>query len=158
MRFHTFLLKYGEIGIKGKNRHLFEDALVRQVRYALKDVDGQFDVHKSQARIYVDCEGDYDYDETVEHLKKVFGLVGICPVVRMEDKGFEELKKDVVAYMDEMYPDKNFTFKVESRRAKKSYPLNSMAGRNQWCGDASGIRRYRQPGCRIHGIQTWSKP
>lgn len=54
-------------------------ALVRQVRYALKDVDGQFDVHKSQARIYVDCEGDYDYDETVEHLKKVFGLVGICP-------------------------------------------------------------------------------
>ena len=38
MRFHTFLLKYGEIGIKGKNRHLFEDALVRQVRYALKDV------------------------------------------------------------------------------------------------------------------------
>ena len=126
MRFHTFLLKYGEIGIKGKNRHLFEDALVRQVRYALKDVDGQFDVHKSQARIYVDCEGDYDYDETVEHLKKVFGLVGICPVVRMEDKGFEKLKKDVVAYMDEMYPDKNFTFKVESRRAKKSYPLNSM--------------------------------
>lgn len=96
------------------------------MRYALKDVDGQFDVHKSQARIYVDCEGDYDYDETVEHLKKVFGLVGICPVVRMKDKGFEELKKDVVAYMDEMYPDKNFTFKVESRRAKKSYPLNSM--------------------------------
>ena len=126
MRFHTFLLKYGEIGIKGKNRHLFEDALVRQVRYALKDVDGQFDVHKSQARIYVDCEGDYDYDETVEHLKKVFGLVGICPVVRMKDKGFEELKKDVVAYMDEMYPDKNKTFKVEARRSKKSYPLQSM--------------------------------
>ena len=126
MRFHTFLLKYGEIGIKGKNRYLFEDALVRQVRYALKDVDGNFDVHKSQARIYVDCEGDYDYEDTVEHLKRVFGLVGICPVVRMEDKGFEELKKDVVAYMDEMYPDKNFTFKVESRRAKKSYPLNSM--------------------------------
>lgn len=45
MRFHTFLLKYGEIGIKGKNRYLFEDALVRQIRFALKDVDGQFDVH-----------------------------------------------------------------------------------------------------------------
>ena len=70
MRFHTFLLKYGEIGIKGKNRYLFEDALVRQVRYALKDVDGNFDVHKSQARIYVDCEGDYDYEDTVEHLKE----------------------------------------------------------------------------------------
>ena len=126
MKFHTFLLKYGEIGLKGKNRYMFEDALVRQVRHALKDVDGKFDVHKSQARIYVDCEGDYDFDETVEHLQKVFGLVGICPVVRLEDKGFEELKKDIVAYMDEMYPDKNLTFKVESRRAKKSYPKNSM--------------------------------
>ena len=39
MRFHTFLLKYGEIGIKGKNRYLFEDALVRQVRRSLRDVD-----------------------------------------------------------------------------------------------------------------------
>ena len=126
MRFHTFLLKYGEIGIKGKNRYLFEDALVRQVRYALKDVDGNFDVHKSQARIYVDCEGDYDYEDTVEHLKRVFGLVGICPVVRMEDQGFDQLKKDVVAYMDEVYPDKKLSFKVEARRARKSYPKTSM--------------------------------
>ena len=126
MRFHTFLLKYGEIGIKGKNRYLFEDALVRQVRFALKDVYGEFQVHKSQARIYVDCEGDYDYDDAVEHLKRLFGVVGICPVVRMEDRGFDQLKKDVVAYMDEVYPDKNLTFKVESRRARKSYPKNSM--------------------------------
>lgn len=126
MKFHTFLLKYGEIGLKGKNRYLFEDALVRQIRFALKDVDGDFQVHKSQARIYVDCEGEYDYEDTVEHLQRVFGLVGICPVVRMEDQGFEQLKKDVVAYMDEMYPDKNLTFKVEARRAKKSYPKTSM--------------------------------
>lgn len=126
MRFHTFLLKYGEIGIKGKNRYLFEDALVRQIRFALKDVDGQFDVHKSQARIYVDCEGDYDYEDTVEHLKRVFGIVGICPVVRMEDQGFEKLKEDVVSYVDEMYPDKNLTFKVEARRARKTYPKTSM--------------------------------
>lgn len=126
MTFQTFLIKYGEIGIKGKNRHLFEDALVRQIRYALKDVDGEFYVHKSQARIYVDCEGEYDYVETVESLKRVFGIVGICPVIRKEDEGFEQLKKDVVAYMDEMYPDKKITFKVEARRARKSYPFNSM--------------------------------
>ena len=126
MRYHTFLIKYGEIGIKGKNRYLFEDALVRQVRFALKDVDGEFDVYKSQARIYVDCSGDYDYDDTVERLSRVFGIVGICPVVRMEDQGFDQLKKDVVAYMDEAYPDKHLTFKVEARRARKSYPKNSM--------------------------------
>ena len=46
MKFHSFLIKYGEIGIKGKNRYIFEDALVRQIRYALQGVDGEFLVHK----------------------------------------------------------------------------------------------------------------
>ncbi len=126
MKFQSFLIKYGEIGIKGKNRHIFEDALVRQIRFALKDTDGEFNVHKTRGRVFVDCEGDYDYEEAVECMSRVFGIVGICPVVRLEDQGFEQLKKDVVAYMDNMYPDKNFTFKVEARRSKKSYPLTSM--------------------------------
>ncbi len=59
----------------------------------------RFRVHKCQGRIYVDCDGYYDYEETVEALKKVFGIVGICPVVRTEVKEFEELKKDIVAYV-----------------------------------------------------------
>lgn len=126
MTFHAFLIKYGEIGIKGKNRHIFEDALVRQIRRALKEVDGSFNVHKAQGRIYVDCEGEYDYDETVESLKRVFGIVGICPVVHVEDQGFDQLAKDVVDYMDQMYPDKNTTFKVNARRGRKSYEKNSM--------------------------------
>lgn len=41
----------------------------------------------------MDCEGEYDYEETVESLKRVFGIVGICPVVRLQDNGFEQLKK-----------------------------------------------------------------
>ena len=126
MRYHTFLIKYGEIGIKGKNRYLFEDALVRQVRFALKDVDGEFEVHKSQARIYVDCGEDYDYEDAVEHLKRVFGIVGICPVVRLANAGFDQLKQDITAYVAERYPEKNQTFKVEARRSNKRYPLNSM--------------------------------
>ena len=126
MKFQTYLIKYGEIGIKGKNRYMFEDALVRQIKHSLKDLDGLFHTYKAQGRVYVDCDGDYDGDEVVEALKRVFGIVGICPVVRVEDKGFEELKKDVIAYMDEVYPDKNITFKVESRRAKKTYPKKSM--------------------------------
>lgn len=60
--FKTFLIKYGEIAIKGKNRHLFEDALVRQICHALKKCDGEFSVYKEQGRIYVDCEGMYDYE------------------------------------------------------------------------------------------------
>ena len=41
MKFQTYLIKYGEIGIKGKNRYMFEDALVRQVKFVLKDVEGR---------------------------------------------------------------------------------------------------------------------
>ncbi|OUP50628.1 tRNA uracil 4-sulfurtransferase ThiI [Lachnoclostridium sp. An181] len=126
MTYQAFLIKYGEIGIKGKNRYLFEDALVRQIKYALKDVEGSFHVRKSQGRIYIDWNGYYDYEDAISALKCVFGIVGICPVVQVEQKGFEELKKDVVAYMDAAYPDKNITFKVESRRQKKTYPKNSM--------------------------------
>lgn len=126
MKFHSFLIKYGEIGIKGKNRYIFEDALVRQIRYALQGVDGEFLVHKCHGRVYVDCDGDYDFDETVESLQKVFGIVGICPVVRVPVAELEQLRKDVVAYVDEAYEEKNMTFKVDARRAKKSYPANSM--------------------------------
>ena len=124
--YKSFLIKYGEIGIKGKNRYLFENALVRQIRYALKRIDGEFDVYKDQARIFVDCSGDYDYEETVDALQHVFGIVGICPMVRAEDKGFEALAEDVVAFMGKTHPEGNYTFKVNARRARKDYPMLSM--------------------------------
>ena len=82
--FKAFLIKYGEIGIKGKNRHLFEDALVHQIKYALKPVDGEFLITKEQGRIYIESLSDYDYEETMESLQRVFGIVGICPVVQVE--------------------------------------------------------------------------
>ncbi len=123
--FNTILIKYGEIGIKGKNRHLFEDALVNQIRHALKKVDGSFYVHKQQGRIYVECEDGYDFDETVEALKCVFGIVGICPVMKTTDRGIEELGKDVIAFLNQTYETHDQTFKVMTRRARKSYPIES---------------------------------
>ncbi|MGN1184412.1 MAG: tRNA uracil 4-sulfurtransferase ThiI [Oliverpabstia sp.] len=124
--FKAFLVKYAEIGIKGKNRYLFEDALIRQMEYVLKDVEGTFRVTKEQGRIYVQTEGEFDYDETLDALKRVFGIAYICPVVIREDEGFEKLADDVVEYVDHVYPDKNKTFKVYVRRAKKTYPGTSM--------------------------------
>ena len=123
--FNTILIKYGEIGIKGKNRHLFEDALVNQIRHALKKVDGSFYVHKQQGRIYVECEDGYDFDETVEALKCVFGIIGICPVMKTMDRGIEELGKDVIAFLNQTYETHDQTFKVMTRRARKSYPIES---------------------------------
>ena len=70
--FKAFLVKYAEIGIKGKNRYLFEDALIRQMEYVLKPVEGTFHVTKEQGRIYVLTEGDFDYEEALEALKRVF--------------------------------------------------------------------------------------
>ncbi|PXV93481.1 thiamine biosynthesis protein ThiI [Lachnotalea glycerini] len=124
--FQSFLIKYGEIGIKGKNRFLFEDALVKQIKHALKNVDGEFEVFKQQGRIYAEAIGEFDYEEAIEALKKVFGIVGICPVVHVEDEGFEMLSQAVTEYMKKAHPELNQTFKVNARRARKNYPLDSM--------------------------------
>ena len=124
--YKSFLIKYAEIAIKGKNRYLFEDALVSQINLALKKVDGEFLVRKEQGRIYVDTLSDYDFDETIEALKCVFGIVGICPVVLLEDEGFDKLAEEVLSYVDKVYKNKNFTFKVNARRARKNYPMESM--------------------------------
>ena len=127
MEFKSFLIKYAEIGVKGKNRYLFEDALVSNIAKSLKkSAEGDFRVHKEDGRIYVDALSSYDYDEVIYALTHVFGIVGVCPMIQVEDEGFEDLKAKVIAYMDEMYPDKNITFKVNARRARKNYPLDSM--------------------------------
>ena len=124
--FTSFLIKYAEIGVKGKNRYLFEDALVHQIKYALKRCEGTFEVHKAQGRIYVDALTEFDYEDTVAQLGTVFGISGICPVVVVEDEGFEQLGKAVVSYIEAAYPEKNQTFKVAARRARKDYPMDSM--------------------------------
>ena len=124
--YKTFLIKYAEIAIKGKNRYLFEDALVNNIRYQLRNIDGEFVVRKENGRIYVDAESEYDFDETVGVLQRVFGIVGICPVVVVEDEEFDKLAKDVIDFVETTYPDKNFTFKVNARRARKNYPMTSM--------------------------------
>ena len=113
--YKSFLIKYAEIGIKGKNRYIFEDRLCEQIRYALKRCDGEFEVAKTQG-----------FDEVAENLKTVFGISAICPVVKLEDEGFDKLCADVIDYMDKVYPDKSFTFKVDARRARKNYPKCSM--------------------------------
>lgn len=124
--FQAFLIKYAEIGVKGKNRYIFEDALVQQIKYALKRCEGTFSVRKTDGRIYVDATSEFDYDEVVENLKCVFGISGICPMVQLEDEGFERLGEEVVKYIEQVYPNESHTFKVMARRARKNYPKNSM--------------------------------
>ena len=141
----AFLIKYAEIGVKGKNRYLFEDALVRQIKYALKKCDGGFAVRKTDGRIYVDALSDFDYDETVAALGRVFGISGICPMIYVEDEGFEKLGQDVVDYIGRVCPEGNRSFKVAVRRARKNYPLNSM----EMNAELGGLILDACPGMRV---------
>ena len=125
MKYRSFLIKYAEIGVKGKNRYLFEDALVKQIHHRVKNLEGNFSVTKEAGRIYAEAAEDFDYDEVIDALQHVFGIVGICPMVQIEDNGYEDLKAQVVKYIDDAYENKNFTFKVVARRANKQYPVVS---------------------------------
>ena len=125
MLYQSFLIKYAEIGTKGKNRFLFEDALIKQIKHALRPVEGKFIISKESGRIYMDAQGEYDYDEVIASLKRVFGIAWICPMFQIEKTDFEEIKKEVASYVDQVYEDKNFTFKVDAKRVDKKYPVSS---------------------------------
>ncbi len=124
--FHAFLVKYGEIGVKGKNRYVFEDALIARIKHVLYPVEGTFQVTKDQGRVYVEAVGDFDYEETVAALQRVFGVVGICPVVKIPNQDIEGLQREVLSYMHQMYENATKSFKVHTRRVNKRYALNSM--------------------------------
>ena len=126
MKYQSFLIKYAEIGIKGKNRHIFEEALVRQIKHALKPCEGNFAVHRTYGRVFVECLSDYDYSEVTEALSRVFGISGICPIVETPVVPIEELRKAAADFMKEEYPEREATFKVHARRLNKEYPLDSM--------------------------------
>jgi tRNA uracil 4-sulfurtransferase len=122
--FKAFLIKYAEIGLKGNNRYIFENALRDRIKEALNRL-GNYEVTKEQGRIFIECPEEYDYEETVSALQKVFGISSICPVAVIESSEWETLTKGVGDYVEAMYSQREFTFKVEAKRADKNYPLTS---------------------------------
>ena len=125
MEYKSFLVKYGEIGVKGKNRYKFEDALVRQLGFVLKKLDCEFNSVKEHGRIYVDMTGPYDYEDTVAALQRVFGVVSICPVIRLNDSAYETIAAESVRFLKEISAGTEQSFKVFTRRIDKSYPGTS---------------------------------
>ena len=123
MVYNILIVKYGEIGVKGKNRYIFENRLIRNIRNMLNPI-GRFNVYKEYGRIYVDLE-DYDYEEVIEEVRKVFGIVGVCPGVRAK-KDYDTLKEIALKMLEEKIEAGYKTFKVESRRGDKSFGLTSQ--------------------------------
>lgn len=122
--YKAFLIKYAEIGLKGKNRYVFENALRDQIRFNLSKL-GEYQVSKEQGRIFIECPDGFDYEETVAALQKVFGVWGICPVVVIDETDYETIATKVGDYIEQFFEDKNITFKVEAKRANKQYPMTS---------------------------------
>lgn len=125
MDYKMFLIKYAEIGTKGKNRYVFEEIMCKRMRALLKPI-GSFEVKREYGRIYVEALSEFDYDDAMKALGSVFGIVGICPVKVVADTSIENLSKELVSYVEEEYGNKKITFKVGARRNDKSYPMSSM--------------------------------
>ena len=124
---NVFLIKYGELAIKGKNRHLFENKLVTNVKRNLKEL-GEFIVTKEQGRIMVEpVENDHiDIESVLDRLGRIFGIVGIAYGIKDEEVSFDAVKRLARVQMEQVVGDKQITFKVDTRRADKRFSMTSM--------------------------------
>ncbi|SJZ38849.1 tRNA uracil 4-sulfurtransferase ThiI [Selenihalanaerobacter shriftii] len=116
------LIRYGEIGTKGDNRHLFEDKLVQNIEESLIGV-GEINVYKTNGRIFVETEADVDL--VTDKLQKVFGIVGVSPAKAIQ-LDFEQIKRAGLELVERRLDGSPQTFKVETRRINKGFELDSM--------------------------------
>ncbi|NLY09766.1 MAG: tRNA 4-thiouridine(8) synthase ThiI [Tissierellia bacterium] len=113
----------GEVMLKGKNRKYFEDEQIKQIKKALEDCSLNH-VYKEMGKIYMDLPEEL-FDRAIKRLRKVFGLIYISPCIKStpELKSIQEAAAELVReYMDKTGYN---TFKVETARADKAYPLKS---------------------------------
>ncbi len=117
------LLKSGEMALKGLNRSYFEDTLIKNCRRRLENL-GKFRIYKSQSTIYVQPQSEeIDLDEAVDRLSRVFGIAALTRAA-IVDKDFDDIKGKAPAYLAQ-WLDAAKTFKVEAKRADKSFPMKS---------------------------------
>lgn len=121
--YNLLIVKYGEIGVKGKNRYIFENKLIKNIKNVLNSI-GEFKVYKEYGRIYVDLNG-VDYNIVANEVKKVFGVVGVAPAVK-EKKSYDGLKNLALEQLKKEIENGAKTFKVETKRGDKSFSKTSF--------------------------------
>lgn len=117
------LVRYGEIGLKGGNRHLFEDKLMQNMRSVLgADIPAR--VRREYGRIFVELEQKEHQNSALERLAQVFGIVGLHPALRvpLELERIQEAAVTLVPLLEGV----NRTFRVTARRPNKRFPLTSQ--------------------------------
>ncbi len=142
--YQAFLIKYAEIGLKGKNRAYFEDCLVKQIRTNLKPL-GEYRVTKEQGRVFVECPEEFDYEDTANALGKVFGIAGYSPVVIIPSTEWTDICEAVGNFVENFFETKDFTFKVECKRGNKNYFMTSP----EICMEMGGYLLDRFPGLKV---------
>ena len=138
-----FLLKLGEIVLKGANKRQFEDKLRQNIRRRMRSY-GNFDVYLMQSTVYVEpLDDEADVDGAWEACGTIFGLVSLCRC-RACDKDLDSIYETIEEYLgDEL--DCAESFKVESKRSDKRFPLTSI-GISQAIG---GRLAEAHPSCRV---------
>ncbi len=122
MNYDVILIRYGELALKGKNRDQFEEALARSVKAVLRSFF-KIKVRRTYGRMYVELNGE-DAQEVLSRLQRVFGITSMSPTKRIEAD--PELIKATALDMVRSLPDAPRTFRVETRRADKRFPMKSM--------------------------------
>lgn len=137
------LLKYGEIALKGLNKPIFERKLLDNIKSRLDKI-GKFSVRRAQSTVYVEPLDDAaDMNQALKILKKIFGIVNICPVVKCE-KNMESIARTAAECLAELDPSGK-SFKVEAKREDKKFPLNSP----QICMELGGMLLDRVEGLYV---------
>lgn len=127
------LIKNGELTLKGLNRSNFEDTLIKNMRRRLKEL-GEVTIRKAQSAIYVEpLDDDFDFEEALERVKLIFGIAGFSRACVCE-KSMEDILSKSVEYLRPSLENIK-TFKVEAKRADKSFPLTSP----EICRELGGV-------------------
>lgn len=120
----TFIVRCGEVALKGLNKPYFERMLVERIRRVLKKYNG-IEVKRNEGLIFVKSPKDQDSDLIVKEISRVFGVASISPAIEVPSD-MEEIGKAAVAYMLDLIEKKGVkTFKVDAKRADKSFPIKS---------------------------------
>ncbi len=127
----AIIVKYSEIALRGDNKYIFEDKLIKTIRNNLRDFTDII-VKKSEGRILIEStSGDADADEILPRIQNIIGLAYFCPCIMFDEMEIERLRETALNYMKEVsaqnFANSSFTFKVETKRIDKRYPIQSGA-------------------------------
>ena len=122
---NVLLAKYGEIALRGKNRHLIENALLKTISKNLEKI-GNYSVSKEQGRVLIESKDEiFDYDKVIPLVVNILGITAVCPAIKLNDSSIENIREKALLHMKEHWTDKNYSFKVETKRSDKQYPMDS---------------------------------